>query len=85
MKRIIHHIRRQPEEVRRHILHVLLIVLVWFLLFSWVNPLGRSITNPNPQAKISNDLKPLSALKGNIIGGYQSITEPNQETEKTEE
>ena len=82
MKRIIHHIRRQPEEVRRHILHVLTIVFAVILLFFWVYSLGTNITNPDTQAKINNDLKPLSALKGNIIGGYQSMTEPNQETEE---
>ena len=43
MKKIIHHIRRQPEEVRRHILHILTIVAAIILLLLWVYSLGTSL------------------------------------------
>jgi len=75
MKKIIHHIRRQPEEIRRHILHVLTVVCALVLLFLWVYSLETNLNNQGTQAKISNDLKPFSTLKDNIIGGYQSIFE----------
>ena len=75
MRKIIHHIRRQPEGVRRHILHVLTMVLGIILALLWVYSLGRNVTDPKTQAKINEDLEPLSALKANIVGGYNSITE----------
>lgn len=66
MKKIIHHIRKQPEEVRRHILHILIIIFAIILSLFWIYSLGTSLTNPDTQVKISNDLKPFSILKDNI-------------------
>jgi len=77
MKKIIHHIRRQPEDVRRHILHVLTIIAAIILLLLWVYSLGTNLSNPDMQAKANNDLKPFSALKNNIVSGYKSISEPS--------
>ena len=76
MKKIIHHIRRQPEKVRRHILHVLLVIFGIVLISFWVYSLGNTLANPNTQAKIGEDLKPLSALKDNMLGGYNSLSQP---------
>ena len=75
MKKIINHIRNQSEEVRRHILHVLTIIFAIILALLWIYSLGTNLSNPDTQAKISNDLKPFSALKANIVDGYQSISE----------
>lgn len=77
MKKIINHIRKQPEEVRRHILHVLIVAFGIILILLWIYSLGTNLTNPDTQAKMSQDLTPLSSLKANIIDGYTSITEPN--------
>lgn len=77
MKKIIHHIRNQSEEVRRHILHVSMVVFGVILLFLWIYSLGTNLTNSDTQAKINNDLKPFSALKANLIDGYKSISEPS--------
>ena len=77
MKAIIHNIRKQPEEVRRHILHVLTAVFAVVLILVWVYSLGVNFTSPDTQAKISQDLKPFSAIKNNVEGGYNSITQPN--------
>jgi len=74
--KIIHHIRRQSEEVRRHILHVLIAVFSVVLFLLWIYSLGTTLTSSDTQAKISQDLKPLSALKANLIGGYNSISKP---------
>jgi len=82
MKNIIYHIRNQPEEVRRHILHILIIILAIVLLLLWIYSLGVSLSNPDTQAKVSNDLKPFNALKANLIGGYQSISQPNGDTQQ---
>ncbi|HEV7424445.1 MAG TPA: hypothetical protein VGO21_04620 [Candidatus Paceibacterota bacterium] len=73
MKKIIHHLRRQPEHVRKHIVHVSIIIVAIILLLLWVYSLGTRLTNPDTQAKMKEDLKPLSTFKDNIVGGYQSI------------
>jgi len=75
MKKIIHHVRRQPEEVRRHILHGATVVFAVILFLLWVVSLGRNFTKEETRAEVRDDLEPLSALKANILGGYQSITE----------
>ncbi len=75
MKKFIHHIRRQSEETRRHILHVTTIVFAAILFSLWVYSLGVNLTNKDTQVKINNEIGIFSALKGNIIGGYKSISD----------
>ena len=77
MKKIIHHMRSQSEETRRHILHVSTMVAAIVLVLLWIYSLGTNFTNPDNEAKLSDDLKPFSALKSNIIGGYQSLSQPS--------
>jgi hypothetical protein len=74
MKNIIHHIRKQPEHIKRHVLHIITLVFGAVLVLLWIYSLGTNLASPNTQVKISQDLQPLSALKANIIGGYNSIT-----------
>ena len=74
MKKLIHHIRKQPEEIHRYILHILIIIAAIILLFIWIYSLGTNLTDSDMQAKINNDLKPFSALKDNLVGGYKSIS-----------
>ncbi len=74
MEKIIHHIRKQPEEIRRYILHILIIIAAIILLFIWIYSLGINLTDSNVQTKINNDLKTFSTLKDNMIGGYKSIS-----------
>lgn len=81
MKKIIHHIRRQPEEVKRHILHLLVIVAAIILILLWIYSLGTSLANPDTQTKVNNDLKPFATLKNNLIGGFQSIANPDLNTQ----
>jgi len=75
MRKIIHHIRRQPEQVRRHILHVSTFIAGIILILLWIYSLGTSFSNPETEAKVNSDLKPFSALKDNLIGGYKSISQ----------
>ena len=75
MKKIIHRLRRQPEAVRKHILHVTTIVIAIILLLLWIYSLGRNLSNADAQAKIKNDLEPFSALKDGLVGGYKSMSE----------
>ena len=76
MKRIIHHLRKQTEEDKRHILNILTAVFAVVLFSLWVYSLETNIADKNTQAKISQDLQPFSALKDNLVGGYQSISQP---------
>lgn len=75
MKKIILNLRNQPEQIRRHILHTLTIVFAVILLFFWIFSLGTNLANPDTQAKISDDLKPFSSLKANLIDGYNSLNQ----------
>ena len=74
MRKIIYHLRNQPEKVKRHILHIFTAFFGFVLLSLWIYSLGTNFSDPETQAKISDDLNPLSALKGNLLGGYQSIS-----------
>jgi len=82
MKKLIHRIRRQPEAVRRNILHISTLALGVVLVLLWVYSLGSTIVNPETQAKISQDLKPFSALKDNMVGGFNSLSEPSSSVQQ---
>ncbi|MFZ1020043.1 MAG: hypothetical protein WAN61_03595 [Minisyncoccia bacterium] len=72
MKKIINNIRKQPESVRRRILHTMIAVFAFILILLWIYFLGNNLENPDTQAKMSHDLKPFSELKNNLVGGYQN-------------
>ena len=80
MKKIIHNLRQQPEHVRRHILHGVTIVAALVLISFWVFSLGANFGNPETQAKISEELKPFSVIKHDIVNGYQNIAQPQAGT-----
>lgn len=74
---MIHNLRRQPEEVRRHILHILILIAAIIMVILWIFSLGKNLTNPDTQVKIEQDLKPFSVLKDNIVDGYNSTLDTN--------
>ncbi len=80
MQKFIHHIRKQPEHVRRHILHVTMVICGVILSSIWIYSLGRTFTDSDTQTKIINDLKPFSALKDNLVGGFNSLSNQNSAT-----
>ena len=82
MKRIIHHIRKQPEVVKRNILHVLTVACGILLILLWIYSLGTTLTSSDTEAKVNQDLKPISALKDNLVGGYNSIVGSNLNNEQ---
>lgn len=77
MRKIIHRLRRQPEEVRRHVLHILIFAAAVIMIILWVFSLGKNLTNSDTQVKIKQDLQPFSVLKDNIVDGYKSISNTN--------
>ena len=72
MKKIIHHLKRQPEEPRRDVLHIIVFVAGIILLFLWIYSLRVSLSDSDTQTKAKQDLAPFSGLKDDIIGGYQN-------------
>ncbi len=73
MRKIIHHLRKQPEHVRVHVLHISIAVLAAIMIMLWIFSLGRTLTNPETKEKIKQDLQPFSVLKDNIVGGYNAM------------
>lgn len=80
MKKIIHNLRRQPEEVRRHILHITIFAVAVIMILLWIFSLGKSLSSPDTQVKIKEDLKPFSVLKDNLVDGYKSTSDDNYPT-----
>ncbi len=66
MKKVIRHLRKQSEETRRHILHLLTVIFAILLLTLWVYSLGTNLSDENTEAKIEQSIKPFSALKDNL-------------------
>ncbi len=75
MKKIIYNLRQRSEETRRHILHIVTLIMAVFLFIIWIYTLGTGINDKETKTQIKNDLKPFSALKDNFINGYKSITD----------
>ena len=82
MKKIIHHIRKQPEHIKRHILRVTILACAVVLFLFWIYSLGTTLTNTDAQVKMSQDLKPFSVLKDNIKEQYNNISAPDSNTEQ---
>jgi len=75
MRKIIHKLRQKPEEERRHILHILIIIAAIVMIILWSYSLGKSFTSPETKIKVKQDLKPFSVLKDNLVDGYKSVSE----------
>ena len=75
MRKIIHHLRNQSEERKRHILHLSTAFFAFILIALWVVSLGGGL-----RASVEEDLagtqtaNPLSAISENLVEGYESIT-----------
>lgn len=74
MRKIIHNLRQQPEEVRHHVTHITVAVAGVILVALWLASLGGTIKNAeDTEVKLSDGLKPFSALSENFANGYQSF------------
>ena len=67
MKKIIKHLREQPEEKRRHILHILTFFGALIMLVLWSFSLGKNLNNKEVKENIKKDVKPFLVLKDNIL------------------
>ncbi len=76
MRKIIRHLRSKSEETRIRIVHLFVIVSGVVLVSLWLVSIGGVITSPEntAQVQLSDELKPLNALKDNFVDGYKSIS-----------
>lgn len=81
IQKVVHHLRQQPEEHKRQILHGVTIVAGILLIVLWTWSLGSSLSSEELQAQLQKDLEPLAGLKNDVVGEYQtaSVIELNQE------
>lgn len=67
MIKFIRHLRRQPEEARRHLLHILTFIFAAILILIWSLSLGKSLADPKTKKSIKEDFKSFSVLKDDIF------------------
>jgi uncharacterized membrane protein YvbJ len=79
MKKIIHNLRQQSEQNKRHLLHITTIIFGVILIFIWSYSLNVNLNNEENTEKIKNDLKPFNTLKDNVVNGYNSVSNPDPE------
>lgn len=73
MHKIIHNLRKQPEEVRRHILHIVVIAFAVILVILWVYSLGVKLNNENTQYELKESIKPFQDLGDDIGSDINSL------------
>lgn len=74
MRKIIHNLRQQPEQVRHHVVHVTIAVAGVVLVAFWLLSFGGTFRNTEVmQAEFSDGLKPFAALSDSLADGYQSL------------
>jgi hypothetical protein len=66
MRKFIHHLRRQPDHVKRHVLHVFTGVAAVVLFSLWVYSLGGNFNDLASKSDVKETLAPLSVLKNNL-------------------
>jgi uncharacterized protein (UPF0333 family) len=77
MKKLIRRLRNRPEEERRHLLHLSIIILAIILIFFWVLSLGRNLANKNTKGEMKQNLQSFSDLKNNLVDQYKNISGQN--------
>jgi hypothetical protein len=77
MKKLIHKLRRQPEEVRRQIVYLVTFAGAVILVLLWIMSLGKTLGGQEASVSTSQSLQPLSVLKDNLVGGLNSISTPS--------
>lgn len=73
MKKIIHRLRQEPEEVRQHIVHIVVFACAIILLLLWAVSLGHTLSSTETKTTMKKDAQPFTVLKDNIVDGYQSV------------
>jgi hypothetical protein len=79
MRKTIHKLRQKPEEERRHILHITVIIIAIVMILLWAFSLGSRLSKPEVKVKTKRDVQPFSVLKDSLSGGYKSVSEPESQ------
>ncbi|MFA7285492.1 MAG: hypothetical protein WC011_01430 [Candidatus Paceibacterota bacterium] len=77
MKKIIHNLRKKPEEERRHILHITVFIFSVCLVLLWVYGLSSTLVNSS-DISIKEDLQPLTEFTADLNDSYVEFTNSNQ-------
>lgn len=77
IKKIVHHLRSQPEEERRHILHIFTFIGAIFMIVLWTFTLGQTLAIEDTKTKIKEDVKPLSNFTNNLSDSLNEIEDKN--------
>ena len=73
MKKMIQNLRRQSEDTRSHILHIVMFFAILLLIGLWILSLGKDITDPNTKKKIAEDIDAFTPLTENIVNSYDGV------------
>ena len=73
MRKIIHHLRKQPEEVRRSILHIIMIVFVVILVILWIYSLRVNLDQENLKLELKESTQPFKDLSEDLGGDINSL------------
>lgn len=66
MKKFIFNLRQKPDNVKRNILHVSMLVIGFMLVGIWISTLGDNINDVKKVADLKNNVEPLAVLKDNL-------------------
>ena len=77
MRRIIHHLRQLSHKQKRQVLNLSTLIFAVILIMIWIYSLGQNFSNTDTQVKMKESLEPFNSLKENIVGGYNSLSEPS--------
>jgi len=81
MRKIINHLRSQPDETKRHVVHLTTFIFTVFLVLIWIFTLGTTLGGPETQKGVAKDVAPFASLKDNVTAGYQDYTNPDANTQ----
>lgn len=73
MKKIIHHLRKQKEEDRRHILHISIFIATVLLFILWSYSLGTTLAG----SSIKEDFQELNEFKNNVSDDLKDFNAQN--------
>lgn len=77
MKKIIHNLRKRPEEERRHILHSIIFLCAIIVIIIWIYSLGTHLTKRENIEPLKDDLEPFSDLSKDLSNDYKDFNVSN--------
>ncbi|HWA32354.1 MAG TPA: hypothetical protein VG694_02805 [Candidatus Paceibacterota bacterium] len=74
MKKIIHHIRKQPEHIRVKILYILTGISLLLLFVAWAHSFGVNVQQTAKSEKqLGENISPFAVLKDSAVSGFNSL------------